>query len=132
MEQVSPIQPKPVSKANSVAADEADQLMKDANKWGAVIWILVLKYQTLTILLNPDTHIPAKYVADLVFFIRYFYLRNLLFPRTAVTLFFTSPFFFFNFSFFLIINPQEERIASPAAPINRFNEGISHACIAHI
>ena len=64
MVQVSPIQPKPVSKANSVAADEADQLMKDANKWGAVIWILVLKYQTLTILLNPYTHIPAKYVAD--------------------------------------------------------------------
>ena len=34
MEQVSPIQPKPVSKSNSVAADEADQLMKDANNMG--------------------------------------------------------------------------------------------------
>ena len=34
MEQVSPIQPKPVSKSNSVATDEADQLMKDANNMG--------------------------------------------------------------------------------------------------
>ena len=34
MEQVSPIQPKPVSKTNSVVADEADQLMKDANENG--------------------------------------------------------------------------------------------------
>ena len=27
-----------------------------------------MKYQTLTILLTQDTHIPAKYVADLVIF----------------------------------------------------------------
>ena len=74
-----------------------------------------MKYQALTILLNPDTHIPAKYVAGLVFFICYFYLKNLLFPRTAVTLFFTAPFFLFNFCFLLIINSQEERIASLAA-----------------
>ena len=34
MEQLSPIQPKPVSKTNCVAADETDQLMKDANNMG--------------------------------------------------------------------------------------------------
>ena len=80
---------------------------------------------------NLKPHIPAKYVADLVFFICYFYLKNMSLPLPAVTLFFTSPFFFFNFSFFLIINPQEERIASPAAPMNRLNEGMSHELHFH-